>query len=435
MGIQYKFLIYNIISLVLVSASVLVFIEIEMTFLSAFLFVFGCFFIALQCGLIAKYQDNQINIIRTLLSDDKTQRIANVHFLKNDFEKARQAFLSTQKKAEEEHELISSILMHLEFAVLIFDANTREIVRKNSKVDDILGRRIKQASDLGHLLTVIENTHPNIEKTITWQTKERLDSISLYTTIMSFQERKLKVVSMHSVHNRMLLQEQEAYKTLTKVLTHEVANSLTPLISISNSCQKLLPKKLSFATVSDQRDLTRGLEILERRATKLKDFVSKFKQLDNLPKPNLKKAKIDDIVRHSLSIFEDEYKQKRIEVRLDRVIDHFVMVDESQIEQVIINLIKNAIEAVETANSKRIDVKLSLSRYYVHIDISDYGPGVDKDARKMLFVPFFTTKREGSGIGLALSRQIMLSHGGSLEYIDKEEKTTFRCSIKRALAF
>ncbi|HEX6177799.1 MAG TPA: ATP-binding protein, partial [Thermoanaerobaculia bacterium] len=199
--------------------------------------------------------------------------------------------------------------------------------------------------------------------------------------------------------SRALRQEEiRAWQRLVRVLGHELNNSLAPIKSIAGS----LEEKLS---ADAQPDLVKGLGIISRRADSLGRFLSSYSQLARLPEPVRQRIDLGDVVRRAVAL------DQRISIELREGPRVAISADPDQLEQLVINLVKNAIDAsLETGGC--VTVRWSRDDDEAEVVISDEGPGLASTAN--LFVPFFTTKPGGSGIGLVLSRQIAEAHGGTL---------------------
>ncbi len=206
-------------------------------------------------------------------------------------------------------------------------------------------------------------------------------------------------------------EEQQAWKRIIRVIGHELNNSLAPMISISESLNGMVDK-VEFGSEL-KTDLQDGLNIIKNRSESLSRFMTAYAQLAKLPAPVLKTCKINEII-HELIRLEDA------EILTVNSTDEIsIQADKDQLEQAIINLLHNAIYAAkETGGKVNIHWRRKAGRI-VEIKIIDDGPGISNDAN--LFVPFFTTKPEGSGIGLALSRSIIEAHDGTLELNNRED--------------
>ena len=201
------------------------------------------------------------------------------------------------------------------------------------------------------------------------------------------------------------LREEEllAWQRLVRVLSHEINNSLAPIKSIAGTLQDLATRETPRA--SDPSDMQQGLEIIATRAESLSRFMSAYARLARLPAPDKRPFHLRETIRRSATL------DQRSPICVVEGPDLEITADETQIEQVLINLMRNAVEAVRETGGG-VSVTWSADDGFVEVDVIDEGPGVSGTAN--LFIPFFTTKADGSGIGLVLSRQIAEAHSGVL---------------------
>ncbi|MBL8239425.1 MAG: PAS domain-containing sensor histidine kinase [Bryobacterales bacterium] len=204
-------------------------------------------------------------------------------------------------------------------------------------------------------------------------------------------------------------EELQAWQRLVRVLGHELNNSLTPIKSIAGSLETILKKDPLPADWHD--DMTRGLSIIGSRAESLARFIGAYAKLARLPRPVLAPLPIAPVLQRTARM------ETRVPVTVEPGPDLVIQADSDQLEQVIINLLRNAADAMDT-NRGTIVVRWRFERWQLVIDIEDDGPGLAATAN--LFVPFFTTKPGGSGIGLVLCRQIVEAHGGTLSLTNRD---------------
>lgn len=225
---------------------------------------------------------------------------------------------------------------------------------------------------------------------------------------MSENEAKVQLYA-----DRLEQAETQAWQKLIRVLTHEIMNSITPIISLSET---LCPPQSEeggeewMQDPSRMRKIARGLEIINRRSHGLLEFVQNYRQLTRIAVP----VKSLFSAKEMLGDLRGLYRNPNIQFRLTNP-ELKLYADRAQLEQVLINLIKNAIEAVGGDNKGWIEVEVKeLKNNFVRISVSDNGPGIAPEVQERIFIPFFTTKPQGSGIGLALSRQVIQLHHGQL---------------------
>jgi nitrogen fixation/metabolism regulation signal transduction histidine kinase len=224
-------------------------------------------------------------------------------------------------------------------------------------------------------------------------------------------------------------EEIKAWQRLVRVLGHELNNSLAPIKSISGSLRSLV--KSEKRADDWQEDMMSGLEIIESRAEGLNQFMAVYANLAKLPPPTLAPVEIGPLIRRVAAL------ETSLPIEIGDGPEITANIDAAQIEQVLINLFKNAAEAVaehaaETGKKGGVHVKWGRHGSFVEIQVLDDGPGIANPSN--LFVPFFTTKRSGSGIGLVLCRQIVENHGGTITLENRDgEKSGTLARLRLAL--
>ena len=261
--------------------------------------------------------------------------------------------------------------------------------------------------------------------------KNNITHLSLRATSFLSHGENLRIISVHDISNELYAKELESWQKLIRVLSHEIMNSITPITSLSETLlnyfippEKPLDKKTVANTV-------KGLEVINERGTGLIRFVESYRKLTRLSKPVLKHVNLRNLIEHLLLLLENEADFQRIQFNVEtETPDIGIKADEAQLSQVLINLIKNAMYAVKDITEPRISVRAHYSQNgRCEIQVIDNGPGIPPEIMEQIFIPFFTTKENGSGIGLSLSRQIMKNHGGSIEAVSSPGSTVFTLTI------
>jgi nitrogen fixation/metabolism regulation signal transduction histidine kinase len=261
--------------------------------------------------------------------------------------------------------------------------------------------------------------------------------LSLQATSFVNQGTALRVISIHDIRHELDAKELESWQKLIRVLTHEIMNSITPITSLSETLLKYyIPGGYTAGGTVDEKTIAntvKGLKVINERGVGLIRFVESYRKLTRLSKPVLKPVALKGLIEHLLVLLENEPDFHRIHflVEIDPV-DASIDVDEAQMSQVFINLIKNAMQAVEGVDSPKIVISANYTESGLfEVNIVDNGPGISPEVMEQIFVPFFTTKESGSGIGLSLSRQIMKNHGGSIEVTSSPGHTRFVLKFAR----
>ena len=258
-------------------------------------------------------------------------------------------------------------------------------------------------------------------------------SVSIYTT----RQRTLHIYSIRNIREVLEENEMESWQKLIRVLTHEIMNSLTPIISLSETLEEYLPEELSSSEFSEETESTestallrQGLQTIHRRSGGLLEFMKNYRKVALVPQPLCSDVKAEELVSALMPLFiSTEHITYRFALQHP---DRLLHIDRTQMEQVLINLLKNATEACAHTSDAVVTLTDSIDeatgRYCLHV--TDNGPGILPEVQEKIFIPFFTTKPQGSGIGLALSRQIVRLHRGTLSVASVEGCTRFTVEVR-----
>lgn len=216
-----------------------------------------------------------------------------------------------------------------------------------------------------------------------------------------------RIYSIENISGELSARESSAWRNLIRVLTHEIMNTLTPVASLAET-------SISIADDDDARDeLREAVSTIARRSRGLIHFVERYRELLQVPTPRPESVSVGDALRSVARLMQDELAG--IDVTVDVVPETLeIQADRALLDQVLVNLVRNAVEALAGTSSPRLGLRARLEYGKILVQVADNGPGIPEDVADQIFVPFFTTRREGSGIGLSVSRQIMQAHGGEL---------------------
>ncbi len=267
--------------------------------------------------------------------------------------------------------------------------------------------------------------------------KGELIQMAIRKVIFKTDEKTIHLVSIQNIKPELEQKEIESWQQLIRVLTHEITNSITPIISNVSSIISLYKDKKTGMMKSPEylspgiiKKTLKGLELIENRSDGLVQFIANYREVTRLPKPNFSLINARELLDMVLMLFEGKRREKNIRMVVDCHPNLLFHADKVLLEQVLINLVKNAAEACSEIASPRIILRARSQQERVIIEVEDNGNGIPSEVVDDIFVPFFTTKAEGSGIGLSLSRQIIRLHGGSLDLqISREGKTVFVIKI------
>lgn len=351
--------------------------------------------------------------------------------LNHQFNEVLEAFRQTRAEREANLKYIDTIIQHISIGVLSFDADGKiELI--NPAAFRLMGiyrlrylDELKNAHpDLAELLLQLPAGHKSLYATQNGQ------QLSIHAATVRLQGRLVKLISLQNIHAELQQKELEAWQNLTKILRHEIMNSVTPIVSLIGTMQEIVQHDIqaSEEQVEAVDDLKEALETIESRSKGIMNFVNAYRDYTTLPKPQFTTLNLKQLIQSVSNLLLADMKAAGISYRAHVSPDNIeIHADETQLQMVLINLIKNAMDALEHTDKPFIHVKGSLGNaQQIVIEITDNGPGIETEAMEKIFIPFFTTKKKGSGIGLSLSQQIIQSHGGQLKVVSPPGKgTTF----------
>ncbi len=223
------------------------------------------------------------------------------------------------------------------------------------------------------------------------------------------------IISFQNIKDEIEQKETEAWNRLIGVISHEILNSITPISSLSDTVNQMIADKTSLSH-EDLADLKPAIQTIKRRSEGLLDFVKDYRLIAELPTPNTEQYSIGEVLHHIKVLMQPMVSAKHIQLQVLQTASKITLqLDFKLIEQAIINLITNSIYALEGVEKPVIQVTYRLIHNKVYIDVIDNGKGIEKEDIERIFVPFYTTRKNGSGIGLTITRNIMKMHQGSLE--------------------
>jgi two-component system nitrogen regulation sensor histidine kinase NtrY len=234
------------------------------------------------------------------------------------------------------------------------------------------------------------------------------------------------IISFQNIKDEIEQKETEAWNRLIGVISHEILNSITPISSLSDTVNQMIKDKMSLDK-EDLADLKPALQTIKRRSEGLLDFVKDYRLIAELPTPNMEQFSVGEVLQHIKVLMQPMVTAKHIQFQVLQTASKITLhLDFKLIEQAMINLITNSIYALEGIEKPVIQVTYRLVHNKVYIDVIDNGKGIEKEDIEKIFVPFYTTRKNGSGIGLTITRNIMKMHQGNLEVNSiPEVSTTF----------
>lgn len=254
--------------------------------------------------------------------------------------------------------------------------------------------------------------------------QEKLIQLSIEVIPINLYGADHLIISFQNIKDEIEQKETEAWNRLIGVISHEILNSITPISSLSATVNQMIADKKSLSQ-EDLEDLKPALQTIKRRSEGLLDFVKDYRLIAELPTPKTEQYSVGEVLQHIKILMQPMVSAKHIQFQVMQTASKISMhLDFKLIEQAMINLITNSIYALEATDKPLIQVTYRLVHNKVYIDVIDNGKGVEKDDLEKIFVPFYTTRKNGSGIGLTITRNIMKMHQGSLEVSSIPQKET-----------
>jgi len=261
---------------------------------------------------------------------------------------------------------------------------------------------------------------------------EETIQLAVFAIELTLKDEMFKLVSVQNIQSELEENEMEAWQKLVRVLTHEIMNSVTPISSLANTVEEDIKYRIDGdgkgkgMSKDDMEDLHLAIKTIQKRSEGLIRFVTDFRSLTHIPKTKFAEVAIKDLFEHIDLLMKHELEQNQIDYKQSIIPpDLKIKIDQELIEQVLINLLKNAIQALKDESNKVIALSAFVKdNKHVIISVKDNGPGIDEEAQSKIFIPFYTTKKSGSGIGLSLSKQIMRQHLGTISVKSKLNEGT-----------
>lgn len=353
--------------------------------------------------------------------------------LKNEFRILIDKLTETRSKRDSQYQYLKNIVQHVGIGILTFNRDGMvQII--NTAAKKLL--KIEQIGKIDELTNLSPSLVENFKKLKTGgRNLVKIDyggdvvQLSIYAIELALQGEEFKLISLQNIQSELEENEMEAWQKLVRVLTHEIMNSVTPISSLANTVEGDIMAFIKSCNgesycdieVEELNDMYMAVQTIQRRSEGLIRFVSDFRNLTHIPKPQFKIVNVKELLGQVYMLMKKEMEENQIIYSQSVTPENLVInVDPELIQQVLINLVKNAIQALQEHENKRIDIKsYPDDKGRIIISIKDNGSGIEEDAQTRIFIPFFTTKKAGSGIGLSLSRQIMRQHLGSISVKSK----------------
>ena len=413
--------IFQMCLLCIFSVGAYVLYERELYFCALFSSLFllaGVFFLAYSPTVAIRRWGRMVEAIRygdfsLNFATDKRQSPEEQQMIEDINEVMAQLRVRLTEK-EERFKYLETLLDTVDNSMLIVDKLGYVQWMNRAGVQELCGHTIHHLDELQVLNrdfpSVLESLQPGEVKVVRIYKEEMMQDMAVTVTDYSNRRIDLRLVNLKNIRSVLEENEMEAWQKLVRVLTHEIMNSITPIISLSDTlCERAVQQGMDESSL-----MLQGMQTIHRRSKGLLNFVENYRKLSRLSSPMLAPVSVGDLLGDIKKLFASSKVQYVYRIEDE---SRVLMADRSQMEQVLINLLKNATEACAEQEHPEVMVATSYDqeKRIFRLSVTDNGCGILPEVLDRIFIPFFTTKPTGSGIGLSLCKQIMTLHGGSLQ--------------------
>jgi two-component system, NtrC family, nitrogen regulation sensor histidine kinase NtrY len=338
------------------------------------------------------------------------------------FNEVMEAFRQTRAEKEANLLFMNAMVQHLTTGVLAFDTQQNLLLSNNAALQLLGIYRIQRLADLPQQHQALTSfvTDLNARGKLLYQ-PDAHRQLAVQGVNLNLQGRNVRLLTLQNIQPELQGKEIDAWRDLTRVLRHEIMNSVTPIVSLVETMQDIVKYDLNPQEPCAD-DLKEALEVVGTRSRGLMNFVEAYRTFTALPQPHLEDIGVKKFLERVVHLATADAKNPGPTVTIETEPETLqVRADVSQIEMVLLNLVKNAKEALEsqpaTLNRAYFRVQLRAfenEKHRVIIEVEDNGPGIPEELLEEIFIPFFTTKSTGTGVGLSISRQIMQAHEGEI---------------------
>lgn len=334
-----------------------------------------------------------------------------------------------KKQAQEQY--YQEIIKQADIGILTFNKKGH-ILFANRKIEELFDYKplnhIKQLSQVdAKLYALFAELKPFERKLIQLTNEREKQQIAIKSTATTMNNEDLILVVAQDIHQELDEKETDSWVRLIRVLTHEIMNTITPITSISESVLKYYKTNKGLIPIEEYtedhiKNTAKGLEVIKEQGSDLMEFVQSYRSFLSLPKPDKSLVSANRLLEKIKILMSQENEYQHISFVIEiNPNDLELFIDEKQISQILINLTKNAFQSLGNQEDGTIKITAGISKdNKKYISVWDNGPGIPEELIEEIFVPFFTTKNTGTGIGLSLSKQIMHLHGGSMSVLSRE---------------
>lgn len=366
-----------------------------------------------------KYDDYAVTYTQ---QKQETESFVELH---GAFNVINEKFRDIRSQKEAQFQYLQAIVENVDAGLICFDQDGRTILM-NRALQQLLHKSYfptltaVQKYDEG-LWNTFQDIQPSERKLVKVLVDNQILQLAIRTTILKIGEEQLQLFAMQNIQAELEEQEVASWQKLIRILTHEIMNSVAPVVSLSETTKELIDNN---PVLEDEvlSDVKMAVKAIHKRSQGLLNFTQTYRQLTKIPPPKFQQVNPVELLDTIFVLFKPSFKKKGIElIKQFATYPIVIQADPDLLEQVLINLIKNGMEAFDKTKNPQLTVSVFKDgEGLVQIQIADNGVGIPAVLQEQIFIPFFTTKDEGSGIGLSLCRQIIHLHKGSLSLNSEE---------------
>ena len=358
------------------------------------------------------------------------------------FEEIINSYQKVKIEKEAQFHFLLTLIEHINVGIITIEGDDNVTLMNNPakrilNLPDINSWRGIRAKSHG-FAEAVDNIKKEDKRLVEVTVGTEKKTLSLNVSTMKLIGENNRLITFQDIKSEIEQKEVEAWHKLIRILTHEIMNSITPISSLTETMQMVLKdgdgNAKSLQDLNDQaiNDILFSLKTIQKRSDAMLEFVEDYRKLTRVPKPQIESVKVMDLLQTIDKLMGAELEKQQIQLILKETDDNLsIDMDSSLVEQVLINLITNSIYAVNGKKNPQIILSAYEKGPLLIIEVTDNGKGMDKSQMEEIFIPFFSTKPNGSGIGLSLSKQIMSLHHGNIKVDSEIEKgTTFYLEFK-----
>jgi nitrogen fixation/metabolism regulation signal transduction histidine kinase len=353
------------------------------------------------------------------------------------FSEVTKEFQQAKIEKEEHFRFLQTIIDHVGIALIAFNPDGEVELINNAAKKLLKIPRLGNIKDIesisSGLADKLSSISPGDKDLVKFKQGDNLLQLSIYATGFILRQQQLNLVAMQNIQSELEEKEMISWQNLIRVLTHEIMNSITPIASLASTAAGLLKDdkecKVPEGLNEVITDVGHAVKTIEKRSKGLITFIDNYRKLTRIPKPDFKIVQVKDLFERVESLMAEQFERHSIRFRMQVDPESLtITADPALIEQVLINLCKNSVEAISGVSRPKIKLKAGTDGLgNPVVKVIDNGKGIAEDVAERIFIPFFTTKPEGSGIGLSLSRQIIRMHKGTIGVTSTpKERTVFK---------